>query len=253
MTVWAVIPARNEAPRLGAVLAGVRAHAPGVVPVVVDDASHDESARTAEEGGACVVRLPFHLGYGAALQTGFKYVLARGADAVVTLDGDGQHDPASIPALLAPVVEGRADIAVGSRFLGPEPYPMGAVRRLGVRLFRTLARILSGLDVSDPTSGFQALSPAAVRFCATDVYPDDYPDTDLLLAARKAGFRIVEVPVRMHPRAAGRSMHGGLRPVYYVFKVLVSMLAVTLREGHAYLDVPSSALPNRPPRGPPEG
>ncbi|MBI4230925.1 MAG: glycosyltransferase family 2 protein [Planctomycetes bacterium] len=249
MNTWAVIPVRNEESRLGGVLAALREQTPDLRVLVVDDGSHDASGRVARAGGATVVRHPFHMGYGAALQTGFKYVLSHGGRTVVTLDGDGQHDPACVRALLVPVEAGTTDLAVGSRFLGPDPYPIGFARRTGVALFRLLARLLTGLRITDPTSGYQALSEGVVRFCATDAYPHDYPDTDHLLALKKAGFRIVEVPVRMFPRASGTSMHGGLRPVYYAFKVLVSMLAVVLREGHSYLDVPDSARP-RSGRGP---
>ncbi len=234
---WVVLPVHNEAALLGGVLERVRRTCgKGVRILVVDDHSTDASAEIARQAGARVIRHCFNMGYGVSLQTGFKAAMQGRADWVVIMDGDGQHDPASIPALIAPVVRGEADVVVGSRFLGSPDYRMPWPKRIGVRLFRVMARLLANLRVTDPTSGFQAFSCRAAAFCTHDLFPFDFPDTDLLITLKKAGLRVTEVPVLMHNHPQGKTMHAGWVPYYYVFKMFVSILATTLRESHSYLD-----------------
>jgi glycosyltransferase involved in cell wall biosynthesis len=225
-----LVPALNEAARIGNVLAGVRAAVPDATVLVVDDGSSDETASVARAAGARVVRLPFNLGAGVAAQTGYKLAVREGYDCVVQLDADGQHEPADIPALLEVIARREADVAIGSRFLnGATAYRPGMLRRSGMGLFRWLAWLLTGVRFSDVTSGFRAFGGDVVHFVATEWYPTDYADADVLITLRRAGFRLREVPVRMYPRAGGRSMHAGLRPVYYVFKMLLSVALAPLR------------------------
>jgi glycosyltransferase involved in cell wall biosynthesis len=224
-----VIPAFNEAAIIGEVLAWIRAVDTSLSIVVVDDGSTDETAEVARQAEAHVVTLPFNMGYGVALQTGYKYALREGYDCVVQIDGDGQHEPADIPGLLEVIQRGEADVALGSRFLGGGTYQVEMARRVGMRLFRALAYTLTGVWFSDVTSGFQALNADVLRFFTTERYPVDYPDADVLIMLMRAGFKIKEVPVRMNPRARAGSMHSGLRPLYYVFKMLLSVLLTPLR------------------------
>ena len=230
MTTLVLVPAFNEAARLGRVLAGIRAAAPDADVLVVDDGSLDDTSGVARAAGARAVRLSFNLGYGVAVQTGYKLAVRERYACVVQLDADGQHEPADIPALLGVIARGEADVAIGSRFLGGSTaYRAGAVRRLGMGLFALLAWLLTGIRFSDVTSGFRAFSGDVVRFVATEWYPTDYPDADVLITLRRAGFRLREVPVRMYPRAGGSSMHAGLKPIYYVFKMLLSVALVPVR------------------------
>ena len=224
-----LVPAFNEAARIGRVLAGIRAAVPDATLLVVDDGSTDATAAVARAAGARVVRLPFNLGAGVAAQTGYKFAVREGFDCVVHLDADGQHEPADIPTLLAVVARGEADVAIGSRFLGDAAYRPGGLRRAGMGLFRWLTWMLTGVRFTDVTSGFRAFSRDAVGFVATEWYPTDYADADVLITLRRSGFRLKEVPVRMYPRAGGRSMHAGLRPLYYVFKMLLSVVLAPLR------------------------
>lgn len=224
-----VIPAFNEAAQIGKVLDRIRAVNPALPVLVIDDGSTDATAAIARNAGAHVVRLPFNMGYGVALQTGYKYALRYGYDCVVQLDGDGQHEPADIPALLQVIERGEADIALGSRFLGPTTYRPGLARRMGMRLFGALTLVLTGLRFSDVTSGFQALNSDLLRFFTTERYPVDYPDADVLIMLKRAGFKVREVPVRMYLKDRGTSMHSGLRPIYYIFKMLLSMILTPLR------------------------
>jgi glycosyltransferase involved in cell wall biosynthesis len=225
-----LIPCLDEGPRIGGIVATVRAQHPELDVLVVDDGSTDDTADVARAAGAAVVSLPFNLGYGAALQTGYKYALERGYDRLVQMDGDGQHPPEQIVPLLAALDGGDVDLAVGSRFLGRAEYRIPALRLLGIGFFGRLTSALVHQPVTDPTSGLQAMNRAVLAFYQQDFYPWDYPDADMLLRVHYAGLRFAEVPVVMRGGPPGRSMHRGMRPLYYVYKLLLS-LALTWLSG----------------------
>lgn len=237
-TVWqrtlVVIPALDEAATLPEVIAGVRRYAVGADVLVVDDGSRDRTGALARALGCEVLRHPFNLGHGAALQSGFRWAAERGYAFVIHLDGDGQHDPAGLPALLDTVASGEVDVALGSRFLARDGmYRMSPLRRGTVSFFGALVRLITGLRVTDPTSGFQALNREAFTFHLGDHFPADFPDADVLVMTHRAGFRIREVPVRMWPHPSGRTMHRGFLKLYYVFKQLVSLGIVVVSGGPA--------------------
>lgn len=224
-----IIPAYNEAQNLLHVLPKLRAVVPNADILVVDDHSRDDTAAVARRLGAQVVRLPNNLGYGGAVQTGFRYGTQRRYHFGVMLDADGQHDPASVPALLAPVRSGQCDVVVGSRFTGEMTYHASAVRRLGMRLFAGIVSSLTGRTVTDATSGFQAMTGEVMAFFAEENYPSDYPDADTLVLMHYAGFRVQEAPVIMHDRISGTAMHNSLSAGYYIVKMLLSIGMVFLR------------------------
>ncbi len=222
-----LIPAFNEERVLGPVLIDIRRHTT-LDLLVVDDGSTDQTAEVARAHGARVVSHPFNMGYGAALQTGYKYAAQEGYDVLVQIDADGQHDPAFIEPLARRVLEGHADACVGSRFLLGEGYIPPFARRVGMVLFGYIASVVTRRRVTDPTSGYQALSSRVFRFLRSDVFPADYPDADVLILLHRAGFRAEEQPVAMRPSFTGKSMHSGVvRPAFYVFKMLLS-IGVTL-------------------------
>jgi glycosyltransferase involved in cell wall biosynthesis len=225
-----IIPAYNEADNLPSVIPKVRATAPDYDLIVVDDGSCDQTAVTAAELGAIVVSLPVNLGYGGAVQTGFRYAVRHNYDLAVVIDADGQHDPDGIMLLADTVARGEADVAVGSRFRGRMDYRQGWVRRLGMRLFAWTVSRITGRQITDPTSGYQALNADALRFFAKDNYPVDYPDADTLLILHYAGFTVTEVPVTMRERLSGVPMHSGLKPIYYVGKMWLAIAMVLLRQ-----------------------
>lgn len=227
--VLVVMPAFNEADSIGDTLGRLRGVLPSAEVLVVSDASTDATTGIARATGARVVELPCNLGYGGAVQAGFKYAVAHGYDAVIQMDADGQHDPASAAGLLEPVLAGEADVVIGSRFLGRADYPIPALRRLGMNVFGSIVTFVTRRRFSDPTSGYQALGPAVLRFFARDHYPSDFPDADTIILLVLAGFRVREVPVTMRARTAGSSMHSNLKAFYYVSKMLLSILMVLLR------------------------
>ena len=196
----------------------------------MDDGSNDDTASEARAAGARVIELPFNLGYGAALQTGFKYALDKGYEFAVQMDADGQHDPLSIEALISPVLKDEVDVVIGSRFLDKGNYKAPFVRRMGMYFFGIITSVVTGRRITDPTSGFQALNKKVMEFYASDAYPADYPDADVIIMLYRQGFRFKEVPVIMH-NAAKRSMHGGiLKPLYYIFKMMLSIFVTLLRK-----------------------
>ncbi len=225
-----IMPAHNEAENLPRVIPEVQVAAPGYDLLVVDDGSRDRTAALAASLGAIVVSLPVNLGYGGAVQTGFRYAVCNGYELAVVIDADGQHDPTGIPGLAEAVTSGGADVAIGSRFRGRMNYRQPWVKRAGMAVFAWTVSRITGRQVTDPTSGFQALNSAALSFFAFDNYPVDYPDADTLLILHYAGFRVVEVPVTMRERISGVSMHSGWKPFYYIGKMWLAISMVVLRQ-----------------------
>lgn len=227
-----VIPCFNEEASLGATLSELRRHLPTTPVLVVDDGSRDGTAQVAQAFASqdvTLLRHPQNLGYGSAVQTGAKYAVRHGFDAVALFDADGQHDAADLPAAMFHVERGDADVVVGSRFLGSCGYRMPALRMFGIRLFRGLLRLLSGLRITDPTSGLQVLNRRALAICVSDAYSVEYPDADMLMAYSRAGLRVMETPAAFRPRVTGTSMHSSFKGVYYVYKVTLSMLMIASR------------------------
>jgi len=223
-----VIPAFNEAPRLPALLERIAAEALPLDVAVIDDGSRDDTSGAARAAGATVLRHPFNLGYGAGLQTGYKWALARGAPWVVQMDADGQHDPHDIGRLLEPVAAGECDLVLGSRFLEQTGYQMSAPRRIGRALFVGIGRAF-GFHVTDPTSGFQALNRRVLELYAGDAFPSDYPDIDVLVVAHRHGLTVREISVVMHAGERASTLHGGLRSIWYLYRMVWSLWAASSR------------------------
>jgi glycosyltransferase involved in cell wall biosynthesis len=224
----AIVPARNEAECIGKVVQEITVYDPACVVLVVDDGSTDSTAAVARGAGARVVSLPFNLGIGGAVQTGFKVAQEERFDLAVRLDGDGQHIAAELPKLLAPILDGSADIVIGSRFAGTADYRPPLARRLGIKLFAGVVSLLTRQRVTDTTSGFQACNRKAIRLFAGD-YPHDYPEVEATVMVFKHRLRLTEVPVSMREREAGRSSIGGLWSVYYAIKVLLAVFIALSR------------------------
>lgn len=224
-----VIPAFQERGRVGEVVSGVRTALAASDVLVVDDGSSDGTAAEAVAAGARVVSLPLNLGYGAALQTGYKYATRNGYEIVAQIDADGQHRPVCLRGMVAELERSGCDVVVGSRFLGDDGhYRPQFARQLGIKLFSRIASSVTRQRVTDPTSGLQVMRGAVAEFFCTNVYPTDYPDADILILLHRSGFTVREVPVQMRPEG-GDSMHSGHRSVYYVYKMVLSIFVTMLR------------------------
>jgi hypothetical protein len=228
--IIAVVPAYEEEGAIAGVVGEILAVDSRLDVVVVDDGSADGTAAAAAAAGATVVVLPYNLGIGAAVQTGFRFALERGYETAVRLDGDGQHDPAELPKLLTPLEAGAADIVTGSRFLDEDaPYRPPLARRAGIVFFAKLVSLLTRQRVTDTTSGFQALNRRGIALFAED-YPSDYPEVEATLLVLKHRLRLVEVPVRMREREHGTSSITFLRSVYYMLKVTLALFVAMFRK-----------------------
>jgi len=226
-----IIPAYNEERNITHVIRELRTEFPNIDILVVDDGSEDKTARIVKEMGEKVISHPYNLGYGAALQTGFKYAVLYGTDRVVLFDGDGQHIAKEIIILTQVMEDEKSDIVIGSRFMKKGLYNPEFTRKAGILIYRWLALWLSGQQFMDPTSGMQVLNRKVIQYFAKrGNYPNDFPDVDVLIFMKMAGFKITEVSVDMRRREEGESMHGGLRTIYYVVKMFISIIAVYFRK-----------------------
>jgi glycosyltransferase involved in cell wall biosynthesis len=224
----AIVPAYKEEGVIGNVVAEIKEADPDLAIVVIDDGSPDGTAQTAFEAGARVIRLPYNLGIGGAMQTGYQYALERDFDLAVQIDGDGQHDPRDVFRLAAPIVEGRADLAIGTRFSGEKFYRGTFTRRIGIRYFARVVSLILRQRVTDTTSGFRAVNRRGIRLFAAE-YPHDYPEVESTVLAHKHRLRIVEVPVSMRVRIAGHSSITIVRSVYYMIKVSLALFITLFR------------------------
>jgi glycosyltransferase involved in cell wall biosynthesis len=226
-----IIPAYNEGASIGQFLAEITSVFPQADKVVINDGSCDNTEEEALKTATRVASLPCNLGIGGAVQTGYQIALEHGYDVAVQLDGDGQHDPAYLKAVLEPVINGKLDFCIGSRFLDKDApsFRSTPIRRIGILFFCGLLGTLTGLPLTDPTSGFRAVGRKLIeRFAA--YYPVDFPEPEAIQIARRHGARIGEVPVRMRERQGGRSSIRYLATLYYMVKVTLAILIDTLKK-----------------------
>ena len=218
----AIVPAYNEEASIAEVVTEVRDYDPSFEVVVVDDGSTDATASCAVEAGARVLRLPLNLGIGGAVQAGYIYALEQDFDVAVQVDGDGQHDANELGRLLEPVLAGRADMAIGTRFSGLRAYRAPLFRRVGIGMFAALVSLRVRQRMTDTTSGFRAVNRRGIKLFAAD-YPHDYPEVEAVVTAARGNLRLCEVPVLMRPRSSGQSSITPFRSFYYVVKVLLAL------------------------------
>jgi glycosyltransferase involved in cell wall biosynthesis len=233
----AIVPALNEEKMIARVIDEIRAFDRGFEIVVVDDGSVDRTAAVARALGVRVLQLPFNLGIGGAVQTGYQYARDNGFELAVQVDGDGQHDPSEIGRLVQPILEGRADMAVGTRFAKGGGYRGTRLRRVGIHLFAAVVSLMVRQRVTDTTSGFRAVNRKGIRLFAVD-YPHDYPEVEANVLISRHKLTMVEVPVMMRVRVSGRSSITALRSVYYMIKVLLALFIGLFRRYSTPLEEP---------------
>jgi len=254
--VLVIIPAYNETKSIGGVVRDIRASLPGADVLVVNDGSTDDTSGEARQSGAMVLDLPCNMGLGVAVQSGLIFAQDRGYRFVARMDGDGQHRPTELRALLAPLEKGEADMVVGSRFLkavsapslrsragsggpikkqegltasaGLNEYKPSLARRIGIGLFSGLLSILLGTRVTDPNSGLHAMNHKSISFFAKE-YPPDYPEVEVRVMAHKAGLVVREIPSTMLHRTGGVSSITSLNSAYIVLEMLTSTIVGMFR------------------------
>ncbi len=227
----AIVPAFNESASITRVVGELREHAPSFDVVVVDDGSTDDTSDRARSAGAQVIRHPYNLGIGGAVQSGYIYASERGYDVAVQVDGDGQHDASHVHDLLQHLrSEQGLNMVTGSRFMdaGDAGYRSSMPRRLGIRIFSWVLSRIVGQQVTDPTTGLRMAGRRGIELFARD-YPHDYPEVEAVLLMHAHALRSVELPVRMRERTGGVSSINSTRSVYYMVKVLLAVFVGLVR------------------------
>ncbi|HRK61587.1 MAG TPA: glycosyltransferase family 2 protein [Candidatus Omnitrophota bacterium] len=230
LKILIIIPAYNEEKSISTLIHEIQTHCSQADILVVNDHSHDQTESSAVAAGAQVVTLPFNLGIGGAVQTGYKIAAELDYDIAVQVDGDGQHDPRFLPQLLAPLIEGKLDFSIGSRFLiQDDSFKSTFLRRVGIRFFCRLLKLMTGLYLTDPTSGFRACGKNLIQQYA-QYYPIDFPEPEAIKIARRYGARIGEVAVQMRERQGGQTSIRYLSTLYYMIKVTMAILIDALKQ-----------------------
>ncbi len=227
--VLVIVPAYNEEMNIAAVVRNIFEVRKKLVDAVLDaaiinDGSKDNTLMVAETTGAIVIDLPYNLGIGGAVQTGFKYAFENDYDVAIQIDGDGQHDPAFIPAMIAPIVAGSHDAVIGSRFLeaGSSGFRSTFLRRIGIKIFEWINSLIIRQKITDNTSGFRAFNRKTIQLLAGE-YPSDYPEPESVIVLGLRKFRIAEIPVVMKERQGGQSSIRSWISAYYMVKVLLAI------------------------------
>lgn len=228
MNFLVLIPAYNEADNIEWVIREAQEVLGPVPMLVADDCSTDATADIAKRAGAGVLSLPYHLGLGGCVQSGYRLAYEMGFDVVVRIDGDGQHDPRYISELFHALESSGAQMAIGSRFVEDDRNHTSPVRKWGIRLFRAVLRPILGQPVRDPTSGFVAVNRDALQVFSRS-FPLEYPEIEALVVLQRRAFNFVEVPVKMRPRRAGTSTITAIKSIYYILHVLLGVLVNILK------------------------
>jgi glycosyltransferase involved in cell wall biosynthesis len=227
--VLVIIPAYNEEKSVAYVIQKIRSAVPAADILVVNDGSTDSTSEVARKAGAQVIDLPFNLGIGGGMQTGYLYAYRKGYEAAVQIDADGQHNPDDLPRLLALLEKGEADLILGSRYVEKTGYRSTWTRRLGMVILARMVSLIIGKPVYDTTSGYRVVNRKVMRLFAEN-YPTDYPEVEALVLVHMHGYKILEVPVEMEERQAGRSSITPLKSVYYMVKVGLALVMNVLRK-----------------------
>lgn len=221
--ILVIIPCYNEEANIVSTVERLRATCPQVDFLIINDCSTDRSAELLAEHSYPFLDLPVNLGIGGGVQCGYRYARANGYDVAVQMDGDGQHDPAYLMQVVQPVLDGKLDMCIGSRFIKCEGFQTSFMRRVGIRFLSWLIHILCGQRILDVTSGFRATGPQLTAYFV-EHYASDYPEPEAILAATLAGFRVGEAPVVMKERQGGVSSIRSFKSAYYMIKVSLSLI-----------------------------
>lgn len=198
-----------------------------VVPLFINDCSSDGTLGILEANQLPHIDLPVNLGIGGAVQSGYKYAFRNHFDIAVQMDGDGQHPPLELLKIVQPIIDGEADVVIGSRYLLKEGFQSSWLRRIGIKYFKWFNKQLTGVTVHDSTSGYRALNRKALRL-VSEYYPDEYPEPEAIILYALNSLKISEVPVKMRERQGGESSIRAFKTIYYMIKVTLSTVFLYL-------------------------
>jgi len=224
----AIIPAYNESASIVNTIKDIKENAPGFDYVVINDRSTDNTYKVCIDNGINVLNLPLNLGIGGAVQTGYWYALENGYDIAVQFDGDGQHDAKYLETMAQYLVENECDMVIGSRFITKEGFQSSSARRMGIKYFALLIKILTGKKITDPTSGFRMANRKIIELFS-NVYPKDYPEPETVVAILDKKYKVKELPVVMRAREEGVSSISMKKSIYYMVKVSLAMIIERIR------------------------
>lgn len=224
-----IIPAYNESSSIRSTVEEIKEKAIGFDYVIINDCSTDNTKGICEGNGYNYINLPINLGIGGAVQTGYKYALQEGYDVAVQVDGDGQHNPESLVKMANYMLEEDVDMVIGSRFIEKQGFQSTGTRRIGIKYFTILIKLLTGKKITDPTSGLRMVNRDVIRMFAYD-YPKDYPEPESVVAILRRGKEVKEVPVIMRERNGGVSSISMKKSVYYMIKVSLAILIEGIRK-----------------------
>ena len=222
-----IIPAYNEQGAIAKTVENIVKNAPSFDYIVINDCSKDNTKQILSENGFNYIDLPINLGIGGAVQTGYLYAARHGYECAVQMDGDGQHDAAFLEEMLKHLESGEADMIIGSRFLKKEGFQSSTLRRMGIRFYTRLIKLLTGSTVTDPTSGMRLANQKVIQLFAEN-YPKDYPEPETAVTILKKGLCIKEIPVKMLARTSGESSISMKKSVYYMLKVTIACCIAAL-------------------------
>lgn len=223
MKILIIIPAFNEEKNILNTIKDLDKNHPEYYRIVINDASEDTTKNVLIKHQIDYIDLPVNLGIGGGVQTGYLYAFQSGYDIAVQMDGDGQHCASELDSIISPIINGEANIVVGSRFISKEGFQSSFIRRLGIRFLSSMVRLCTGKRVLDVTSGFRAVDKSFIEIFARE-YAPDYPEPEALIVAAQHNAKILEVPVIMKERENGKSSISVLRSIYYMIKVSLAIM-----------------------------
>ena len=224
-----IIPAYNESENIEKTVTAIKKNAPDFDYVIINDCSTDQTRKICERNHYNIINLPINLGIGGAVQTGYRYGYEEGYDVAVQVDGDGQHDPQFLNTMVEYLNENNLDMVIGSRFINKEGFQSSGTRRIGIKYFTILIRVLTGTKITDPTSGLRMVNREIMKIFAYD-YPKDYPEPDSVVSILRKEKKVKELPVIMKAREGGVSSISPKKSIYYMIKVTLAILIECIRK-----------------------
>ncbi len=236
MKILIIIPAFNEAENISNSISDIRSmdfFSENFDILVINDGSTDTTGAKARSTGVKTIDLPYNMGIGNAVQTGYKFAKTYNYDYAFQFDADGQHPAEYIAPMLVKIQKEEASLIIGSRFINNEGFQSSLPRQIGIRFFGWLIKMLTGKTITDATAGFRIVDRQGISLLAS-YYPEDYAEPECIIYFNKCGLKVIEFPVIMKARQGGESSIGFLRSVYYMLKVPLAMIIGSLRNKSSY-------------------
>lgn len=230
--ILVILPCYNEEKSIGELILAlkkIKLDGVEICPLAINDCSTDNTLAEIQKHNIAYLDLKVNLGIGGAVQSGLIYAKQHDFDIAIQMDGDGQHPPSELIKVIEPIINDKADVSIGSRFIDKEGFQSSAARRAGIKFLSALIKLFSGIRIFDCTSGYRAFNKKAIDLCVT-YYPEKYPEPESILYLIKNGAKVVEVPVIMAERSGGKSSIGNFNSIYYMLKVSFGLLVLSFKK-----------------------